>query len=605
MCGIAAYIGQKEAAPIILDFIKKLEYRGYDSCGIATLNGSLTYKKGTGKIDDVDQKINFLNLKGNIGIGHTRWATHGEPSDKNAHPHFSCEGNIAIVHNGIIENSEELKKILIKGGHEFRSETDTEVVVHLIEDLINEGNTMEEAFAKTLKLIQGAFAIVAMNKNEPNRLYVVKQSSPLVLGVGDNEIFVASDVLPIQLHTNKVVYLQDGDFAVVTNNDYKIKNLSEIKVNREITILSENLEEISKGDFEHFMLKEIYEQPESIKRAFKGRIDKDNAKFGGLNLNIDDIKKIKRVVLTGCGTSWHACLIGGYYIEEISKIAAQVEYASEFRYKNPVLGKDDLLIVLSQSGETADSIAAIQEAKEKGVKTIGLVNVVGSPIARMVDGGIYLHAGHEIGVASTKTFTSHLTALYLLSIYLGRINGNLSKEKAKEMLNDLENLPDKIKETFNSVEEIKKIANKYFKSKNALYLGRHYNFPVALEGALKLKEISYIHAEGYPAAEMKHGPIALIDENMPVIVIAPEDRLYSKVMSNIQEVKSRKGKVIVVTTDESKNGFDEIIKIPKVSEFLMPIISVVPVQLLAYYIAKERNCDIDKPRNLAKSVTVE
>ena len=605
MCGIAAYIGQKEAAPIILDFIKKLEYRGYDSCGIATLNSSLTYKKGTGKIEEVNRKINFLELKGNIGMGHTRWATHGEPSDRNSHPHFSCDNSIAIVHNGIIENCEELKKILVKSGHEFRSETDTEVVVHLIEELISEGNSMEESFVKTLKLIQGAFAIVAMNKNEPNKLYAVKQSSPLVLGIGDNEIFVASDVLPIQQHTNKVVYLQDGDFAIITKDNYEIKNLSKIKVNREITILSENLEEISKGDFEHFMLKEIYEQPETIKRAFKGRIDKDNAKFGGLNLSVDELKKIKRVILTGCGTSWHACLIGSYYFEEISKLAAQVEYASEFRYKNPVLGENDLLIVLSQSGETADSIAAIQEAKNKNVKTIGLVNVVGSSIARMVDGGIYLHAGHEIGVASTKTFTSHLTVLYLLSIYLGRINGNLSKDKAKEMLNDLENLPEKINEVFNSIEEIKKIANKYFKSKNALYLGRHYNFPVALEGALKLKEISYVHAEGYPAAEMKHGPIALIDENMPVIVIAPEDRLYSKILSNIQEVKSRKGKVIVVTTDDSKNGFDEIIKIPKVSEFLMPIISVIPVQLLAYYISKKRGCSIDKPRNLAKTISVE
>nr|MBA4404880.1 glutamine--fructose-6-phosphate transaminase (isomerizing) [Nanoarchaeum sp.] len=605
MCGIAAYIGQKEAAPIVLEAIKKLEYRGYDSCGIVTLNDSLTCKKGTGKIEDVDKQVNFLSLRGNVGMGHTRWATHGEPSDRNAHPHFSCDNNIAIVHNGIIENSEELKTILVKSGHNFRSETDTEVVVHLIEELINEGNSMEEAFVKTLKLIEGAFAIVAMNKNEPNKLYAVKQSSPLVLGIGENEIFIASDVLPIQPYTNKVVYLQDEDFVVITKDNYEIKNLSKIKVNREVTILNENLEEISKGNFEHFMLKEIYEQPETIKRAFRGRIDKDNAKFGGLNISNEQLKKIKRIVLTGCGTSWHACLVGGSYFQEISKIAAQVEYASEFRYKNPVLGEDDLLIVLSQSGETADSIAAIQEAKSKNVKTIGLVNVVGSSIARMVDGGIYLHAGHEIGVASTKTFTSHLTALYLLSIYLGRINGNLSKEKAKEMLNDLEKLPEKINEVFSSVDEIKKIASKYFKSKNALYLGRHYNFPVALEGALKLKEISYIHAEGYPAAEMKHGPIALIDENMPVIVIAPEDRLYSKVMSNIQEVKSRKGKVIVVTTDATKNGFDEVILIPKVSEFLMPIISVIPVQLLAYYIAKERGCDIDKPRNLAKSVTVE
>jgi glutamine---fructose-6-phosphate transaminase (isomerizing) len=604
MCGIAAYIGEDKASKILLNSIKKLEYRGYDSCGIVTIsNKGITCKKGIGKIDDVDERLNLTELGGNIGIAHTRWATHGEPSDANSHPHFSCNGDIFIVHNGIIENAEELKKVL--GDHTFRSQTDSEVVAHLIEDFINQGDLMKDAFVKTLKLIKGAYAIVAINKNDPEKLYAAKQSSPLVIGLGEREILVASDVLPIQGRTQKVIYMQDGDFAVLGKDKYLIKSLSEVDVDREIVILKENIEEISKGDFEHFMLKEIYEQPKTILQAFQGRIDKNNVKLGGLNISESELKGINRIILVGCGTSWHACLVGGYLFEEISKIPSQVEYASEFRYKKPVLRKGDLLIALSQSGETADSIAAIKEAKENGVKTIGIVNNVGSTISRMVDGGVYLHAGTEIGVASTKTFTSHLVVLYLLSVHLGRLKNNLNGDESLKMLEELKKIPEIVEEVLDSSSKIEEIASKYFNSSNALYLGRHYNFPVALEGALKLKEISYIHAEGYPAAEMKHGPIALIDENMPVIVIAPEGRLYDKILSNISEVKSRKGKVIVLTTNGFENGFDELIKIPKVSDYLMPLVSVIPVQLLSYYIAKKRGCNIDKPRNLAKSVTVE
>ncbi|MCD4760126.1 glutamine--fructose-6-phosphate transaminase (isomerizing) [archaeon] len=606
MCGISAYIGEKEAVPILLEGIKRLEYRGYDSCGVATIfEKELVCRKGAGKIKDVNSKLKLFELKGCVGIAQTRWATHGEPNDVNAHPHFSENKEIAIVHNGIIENASSLRKVLREKGYNFRSKTDSEVVAFLIEDLIKEGNSMGDAFMKALKLVEGAFAIVAINRKKPHKLYVAKQSSPLVLGIANDGLYVASDILPIQKYTRKVVYLQDGDVGILTKSNYSIRDLSNVDVNRDVNELNEEIEETSIGNFEHFMLKEIHEQPKTIHRAFRGRIDNDTAKFGGLNISEKELKRIKRIILVGCGTSWHACLVGGYLLEDIAKIPSQVEYASEFRYKKPVLKEDDLLVVLSQSGETADSIAAINEAKKKGVKTIGLVNSVGSSIARLVDGGIYLHAGQEIGVASTKTFTSHLAVLYLLSVYLGRLNGSLDSEKAKEMLNELEGIPGIVSEMLKDSSKIEEVASKYFEGNNALYLGRHYNFPIALEGALKLKEISYIHAEGYPAAEMKHGPIALIDENMPVVVIAPEGRLYSKILSNIEEVKSRRGKVIVITTNGLEDGFDEVIKIPKVSDYLMPLVSVIPVQLLSYYVAKKRGCDIDKPRNLAKSVTVE
>lgn len=594
MCGIGAYIGDKKASSVLKGIIKDLEYRGYDSCGIATyFSGEIYCKKDVGKVDDVD----FSFLEGNVGIAHTRWATHGIVNHENAHPHFDCNKKMYLVHNGIIENSDELKKIL--KDHKFTSQTDSEVIVHLIEDFVNSGDLIEDAFVKCLKLLEGAYAIVMVYEG---KLYVARKGSPLVLGVGENEMFVASDSIPIQKYTRNIVFLEDDDYGVIEKDSYKINNLEDVNVDREIKILNNNIEEISKGSFDHFMLKEIYEQPKTIERAFLGRIFEDKVKFGGLNISEEDLKKVKRIILIGCGTSWHAGIVGGYLFEDIAKTQTKVEYASEFRYKNPILNEDDLVIVLSQSGETADSIAAIKEAKLKGAKVIGIVNSVGSTISRMVDGGIYLHAGSEIGVASTKTFTSHLVVLYLLSVYLGTLKGVVDNPRG--MLNELREIPSIISSILEN-NKIEKIASKYFNCSNALYLGRDYNFPIALEGALKMKEISYIHAEGYPAAEMKHGPIALIDENMPVIVIAPEGRLYSKILSNIQEVKSRKGKVIVITTNGLENGFDEVIKIPKVSEYLMPLISVVPVQLLSYYIAKKRGCDVDRPRNLAKSVTVE
>ncbi len=594
MCGIGAYIGDKKASLVLKNIIKDLEYRGYDSCGVATyFSGEIYCKKDVGKVDDVD----FSFLEGNVGIAHTRWATHGIVNKENAHPHFDCGKKMYLVHNGIIENAEELKKIL--NDHEFSSQTDSEVIVHLIEDFVNSGDSIDDAFVKCLNLLEGAYAIVMVYEG---KLYVARKGSPLVIGVGDGEMFVASDSIPVQKHTRNIIFLEDGDYGVISKDKYDINNLENVNVDREIKVLNNNIEEISKGSFEHFMLKEIYEQPKTIERAFLGRIFEDGVKFGGLNIDEDSLKKVKRIVLIGCGTSWHAGIVGGYLFEDISKIQTKVEYASEFRYKNPVLNEDDLVIVLSQSGETADSIAAIKEAKSKRAKVIGVVNSVGSTISRMVDGGIYLHAGTEIGVASTKTFTSHLVVLYLLSVYLGTLKGVVSD--SNKMLNELREIPS-IVSSFLEENNIEEIASKYFNCNNALYLGRDYNFPIALEGALKLKEISYIHAEGYPAAEMKHGPIALIDENMPVVVIAPEGRLYSKIISNISEVKSRKGKVIVVTTNGLENGFDEVIKIPKVSEYLMPLISVIPVQLLSYYIAKKRGCDVDRPRNLAKSVTVE
>jgi glutamine---fructose-6-phosphate transaminase (isomerizing) len=605
MCGIAAYIGKKEAAPILLGSIKKLEYRGYDSCGIATVcDSELECRKGTGKIREVDSQMSLSELNGTVGIAHTRWATHGEPNDANAHPHLNFNEEIAIVHNGIIENANVLKKVLIKKGYEFRSETDTEVVVHLIDNFIKEGNLMGDAFMKALKTIEGAFAIVAINKNKPHKLYVAKKGSPLVLGIGEDEVFVASDTLPILPYTKNVVYLHDGDVGIITENNFTIRDLGNLDVSRDVSVLNEDVEEISKQGFDHYMLKEIFEQPESISRAFKGRIEKGYPRLDGLNIPDSELSGIKRIILLGCGTSWHACLVGAYLFEGISKIPTLVEYASEFRYRDPILSSSDLVIALSQSGETADTIAALEEAKSKGARTLGIVNVVSSSIARMVEGGVYMKAGREIGVASTKAFTSNLVSLYLMSVYFGRLRKVVSDGKSLRMMEELSKIPGLVQEILNESGNIERIASKYFNSSNALYLGRNYNFPIALEGALKLKEISYIHAEGYPAAEMKHGPIALIDENMPVVVIAPEGRLYGKVLSNISEVKSRKGKVIVITTNGLED-FDEVIKIPKVSESLMPLLSVIPTQLLAYYIAKKRGCEIDKPRNLAKSVTVE
>ena len=609
MCGIAAYIGKKEAAPILLKSLKKLEYRGYDSCGIATIyDNQLKCKKGTGKIKDVDAQVGFIGMKGTVGIAHTRWATHGEPNDANAHPHFSENKEIALVHNGIIENADVLKKVLIKKGYNFRSETDTEVIVHLIDNFIKEGNVMGDAFMKALKSVEGAFAIVAVNKNKPHKLYVAKKGSPLVLGIGDNEVFVASDTLPILPHTKNVVYLHDGDVGIITENNFTIRDLGNLEVSRDVSVLNEDVEEISKQGFDHYMLKEIFEQPESISRAFKGRIEKGYPRLDGLNISDSELAKINRIVLLGCGTSWHACLVGSYLFESISKIPTIVEYASEFRYRNPILSSSDLVIALSQSGETADTIAALEEAKSKGARTLGIVNVVSSTIARMVDGGVYMKAGREIGVASTKAFTSNLVSLYLMSVYFGRLKKVVSDDKSLKMMEELSKIPGYVQEIINESRNIERIASKYFNSSNALYLGRNYNFPIALEGALKLKEISYIHAEGYPAAEMKHGPIALIDENMPVFVLATKDKSYEKIVSNIQEVKARNGKVIAIVTegDETiKNLADHVIEVPDCHEAIAPLLTVVPLQIISYHIAVMRGCDVDQPRNLAKSVTVE
>ncbi len=607
MCGIIGYIGEKEATPILIEGLKKLEYRGYDSCGFSLIeNNKINSKKVIGKVE-ILEKVSSSS-KSKIGIAHTRWATHGQVTELNAHPHYDCKNTISIVHNGIIENHQELKHIL--SNHNLKSETDSEVIAHLIENFLENGKKIEEAFSETLNLLEGAYSIVMIHNDSPNKIFVAKKSSPLLLGIGDNEMIVASDVVPILKYTDNIIYLQDGDIGILEQRKYRIKNLENIPVDRKITKLKIDISEISKGGFPHFMLKEIYEQSNTIKNAFKGRIDYENAtsKFGGLNISEKEIKNIDRIILVGCGTSWHAGLIGKQLFEDIARVCTTTEHASEFRYRNPVLNKNNLVIALSQSGETADTIAALKEAQKYNIKTIGLVNVVGSTISRLVDGGIYLHSGQEIGVASTKTFTSHLTVLYLLAIYIGRIKKTIGRKQAIEMMKELEKLPSLIKKTYNENNHIRKIATKYFNNPNAIYLGRNYNFPIALEGALKLKEISYIHAEGYPAAEMKHGPIALIDQNMPTIFIAPNGRLYKKILSNIEEVKSRNGKIIAITTKENnklEQTVDEIIYIPKTSEYLTPILTSIPTQLLAYHIAVMRGCDIDKPRNLAKSVTVE
>jgi glucosamine--fructose-6-phosphate aminotransferase (isomerizing) len=609
VCGIIGYVGEREVKPILLNGLKKLEYRGYDSCGISVLSNKKIYTfKDVGRIKVLEDNMGDMP-DSFIGIAHTRWATHGIVSKENAHPHVDCSNSISLVHNGIIENAAELRKYLEEKGHVFKSDTDTEVVAHLIEEFYNEKRDIEDAYFKALKLIEGAYAIVMIFKDE-EKLFVAKKSSPLIVGVKDDGIIVASDSAPILPYTKNVIYLHDGDVAILKGNDYVIQNLARVNMNREVQKLMMDIEEINKGEFEHYMLKEIYEQIVSVENAFSGRIDKEelNAKFSGLNLSLEEIKNIKRIILTGCGTSWHACIYGKYLFEDLVGIPCQVEYASEFRYRNPILDNETLLIALSQSGETADTMAAVEEAKKQGAKTLGIVNVVGSSIARKVHGGVYLRAGHEIGVASTKTFTSHLVVLYLLALYFGRLREKITDEQAAKLIEDLERLPDLIREVLKSDKKIQKIAAKYFKTKNALYLGRGYNFPIALEGALKLKEISYIHAEGYPAAEMKHGPIALIDEDMPTVFIAPLDRLYKKILNNIEEVKTRGGKIIAITTDlneELMEKVDDVIYVPGTSEYLMPILSVIPTQLLAYHIAVLRGCDVDKPRNLAKSVTVE
>jgi glucosamine--fructose-6-phosphate aminotransferase (isomerizing) len=611
MCGIVAYIGDREACPIILKGLQRLEYRGYDSAGIALLNGDLNVYKIAGKVQSLNDFISDKDTKGSIGIGHTRWATHGEPTDENAHPHLSESNDIALIHNGIIENYDVLKVELEKRGHKFRSETDTEVLVHLIEDIQkNEKLSLDEAVRLALNKVEGAYAIVVLSHNEPDMLIAARKGSPLVIGIGEGEYFLASDATPIVEYTRNVIYMNDDNMAIIKRDNFSLKTIKNIIQTPYVQELDMNLEALEKGGFDHFMLKEIHEQPNSIRDTFRGRLnlEKGEIRLGGIQDYINKLNHIKRAVITACGTSWHAALIGEYLIEELARIPVEVEYGSEFRYRNPVLFDDDLLIAISQSGETADTLAAIELAKQKIPQVFGICNVVGSSIARATNAGVYTHAGPEIGVASTKAFTSQLVVLSLLALQWARLRGTISTTRYHEYIHEFNTIPDKVKDVMNTNDHVKKIAEVFKDAKNFLYLGRGLNFPVALEGALKLKEISYIHAEGYPAAEMKHGPIALIDENMPVVVIATNKNIYDKVLSNIQEVKARKGKIIAVVNKGDKvisEASDYVIEIPETEEIFAPMIAVVPLQLLAYHIAVMRGCNVDQPRNLAKSVTVE
>ncbi len=599
MCGIIGYIGKKNAVPILIQGLERLEYRGYDSVGICVkINHHLEVLKRKGKVSQFKKIPELKNLPGNIGIAHTRWATHGEPSRKNAHPHLDCKGEITVVHNGIIENYQALKDLLKKEGHIFLSETDSEVIPHLIEKFYQ--GDLEKAVIKTVELLEGAFGLAILHKDE-NRIIAVRKGSPLVIGVGDGEMFVASDTSAILKYTKKVVYLKDGQIADIYRNRFKIKNFKGQEVEKKVKEIKWNIGQLEKKGFKHFMLKEIFEQPESLRNALRGRIKKGQIK---LSLNVD-VKAIKRIIIVSCGTSWHAALISKYLIEKFSKIPVEVDYASEFRYRNPLIGPGDVVMGISQSGETADTLEALREAKKKGAETLGIINVVGSTISREVDSGIFLHAGPEIGVASTKAFTSQLMTLTLLALYLRQEKG---LKVDTHILTEIKSIPLKVKKILKDKEKIKQIAKKLKNSKGFLYLGRGVNFPVALEGALKLKEISYIHAEGYPSGEMKHGPIALIDKDMPVVFLATKSSTYEKIMSNIQEIKARKGKVIVLAnkTDKRINKFaDYVIRVPETKECLSPILNVIPLQLLAYYAADLKGLDADKPRHLAKSVTVE
>lgn len=613
MCGIVAYIGEKEAYPILLEGLKRLEYRGYDSAGVALLNGDMTVIKKKGKVSELENYAseNYNELLHKVGMAHTRWATHGAPNDVNAHPHVSGDNKLAIIHNGIIENYASIKKALLERGHKFTSDTDTEVLAHFIQEIKNENKlSLEEAVRLALTKVIGAYAIVVVDQDEPEKIVGARMSSPLVLGIGDDEFFLASDASPIIKYTNKVIYLEDGDVVSITRDGYQIRTLENKVQNPKVSELDLKIDEIEKGGYAHYMLKEIFQQPTTIAESMGGRVNSHEgwAVLGGMKQNINRIAQSDRIVLTACGTSWHAALIAEYLFEDLARIPTEVEYASEFRYRNPIINQDDLIIALSQSGETADTLAAVKLAKEKGALIYGVVNAIGSSIARETDCGSYIHAGPEIGVASTKAFTSQVTVLTLMALYLGKVRGTIQEAYFRQLLASLESVPSKVARILAKDEQIKYIAGEIRNASNALYLGRGYNFPVALEGALKLKEISYIHAEGYPAAEMKHGPIALIDMYMPVIVIATNKSAYEKIVSNIQEVKARKGVVIAIVTEGDeiiKPLADYIIEIPEIEEPFTPLLSVVPLQMLAYHIAVMRGCNVDQPRNLAKSVTVE
>ncbi|HYJ34353.1 MAG TPA: glutamine--fructose-6-phosphate transaminase (isomerizing) [Candidatus Binatia bacterium] len=609
MCGIVGYVGDQESLPILLEGLRRLEYRGYDSAGVAILNGGgIKIQKAAGKISVLEGLLGEDPSHGTLGIAHTRWATHGEPNTKNAHPHTDCKGKIAVVHNGIIENYATLKRALEGEGHRFTTDTDTEVIAHLIEKFY-QGN-LEKAVAQALRLLTGTYGIAAICSDEPRKIVGARHGSPLVVGVCDNNQYIlASDVSAVIRHTNQVVYLDDEEMVVLTPDGVKTTTVGEVAVSKKVETVDWDLEQIEKAGYDHFMLKEIFEQPQSLRNGLRGRlmVAEGSARLGGLNMSERELRQIERVVILACGTSWHSGLIGEYLIEELARIPVEVEYASEFRYRNPILRPGTVVLAVSQSGETADTLAAMREAKRKGARVLGICNVVGSTIARESDGGVYIHAGPEIGVASTKAFTSQVAALALLTLYLGRL-GELSPELGAELTRELSTIPDKMERILANADAIRSIARAYAHHNNFLYLGRGVNFPVALEGALKLKEISYIHAEGYPAAEMKHGPIALIDENMPVVFICTQDSAYEKVLSNMEEVRARKGKIIAVACEGDEvvaQKADHVLFVPHALGPLMPLLAVIPLQLLAYYIAVERGCDVDQPRNLAKSVTVE
>ncbi len=608
MCGIVGYVGPRVATPLLIEGLKRLEYRGYDSAGVAIMNGSgVETVKEAGKISRLEAMLAANPVQGTTGIAHTRWATHGPPNQINAHPHMSGDGTIAVVHNGIIENATVLKKMLVGRGYTFRSDTDTEVLAHLIEEFF-EGN-LEDAVIEALRQVEGTYGIAVVSSVDSHKIVAARKGSPLLVGLGDGEYFVASDVSAILAHTRKVVYLDDGEMAVVDRNGYRIVDLNAIEIKKKVSRIDWDLGQIERGGFAHFMLKEIFEQPQTLENTMRGRLldDEGTSKLGGLNLTDDELLAFDNIVITACGTSWHSALIGEHMLEELTRIPVEVEYASEFRYRNPIVNERTLCIVISQSGETADTLAAMREAKRRGARTLGIVNVVGSTIAREADGGIYIHAGPEIGVASTKAFTSQVIALLLFTLKLGRLR-DLSILRGREIIEAMHRLPGQIQQILDRAEEIEALAEEFKRASNFLYLGRGYNFPVALEGALKLKEISYIHAEGYPAAEMKHGPIALIDEMMPVVFIATHDSVFDKITSNIQEVKARKGRVIAITSrdEEALAGkVDYDIRIPETLDLLMPILASVPLQLMAYYVAVKRGSNVDQPRNLAKSVTVE
>lgn len=611
MCGIVAYVGHREACPIIIKGLKRLEYRGYDSAGIALMTSELSIYKKKGKVSDLEAFIKNLPVHSNIGIGHTRWATHGEPNDVNAHPHFSSNRELAIIHNGIIENYATLKTELESRGHVFLSETDSEVFIHLIEDVKqNNDCTLDEAVRLALSMVVGAYAIVIMSNNDKELLIAARKGSPLVIGIGKGEFFLASDASPIIEYTNDVVYLNDHEIAIINKGELTIKNINAETQNPYVQTLDLELDQIEKGGYPHFMLKEIFEQPKSIKDSMRGRVNASlgHLQLGGILQYANKLTKAERIIIVACGTSWHAGLVAEYLFEDIARIPVEVEYASEFRYRNPIIREGDVVIAISQSGETADTLAAIELAKSKGAVIFGVCNVVGSSIARASHEGAYLHAGPEIGVASTKAFTAQVSVLAMMAIIVGNKKGTITESQYIALLTELENIPQKVERALKSNDQIIEIAEKFKDAKNFLYLGRGYNFPVALEGALKLKEISYIHAEGYPAAEMKHGPIALIDTEMPVCVIAPQDNSYEKIVSNIQEVRARKGRVIAVVTEGDthiRNMAEYTIEVPATHEALMPLLTVIPLQLLSYHIAVMRGCNVDQPRNLAKSVTVE